>query len=40
MSDATVVVTEMLLNDASMEGTKTSYAFIQFCDSLFGATIT
>ena len=38
--DATIVVTEMLLNDLAGDGTRTSYAFIQFCDSLFGATIT
>ena len=38
--DATLVVTEMLLNDISGNGTTASYAFIQFCDSLFGATVT
>ena len=38
--DATVVVTEMILNDAANRGTTESYALIQFCDSLFGATIT
>lgn len=38
--DATVVVTEMVLNDRSMEGVLTSYALIQFADHLFGATIT
>lgn len=38
--DATVVVTEMLLNDGAGNGLTESYAFIQFCDSLFGATIT
>lgn len=38
--DATLVVTEMLLNDLSSQGLTQSYAFIQFCDSLFGATVT
>ncbi len=38
--DATVVVVEMILNDAANNGTTRSYALIQFCDSLFGATIT
>jgi hypothetical protein len=38
--DGTSVVTEMLLNDLAGEGTRTSYAFIQFADSLFGATVT
>lgn len=39
-SDATAVTTELLLNDIAGNGTTTSYAFIQFCDSLFGATVT
>ena len=38
--DATVVVVEMILNDAAHNGVRESYALIQFCDSLFGATIT
>lgn len=38
--DATIVVTEMILNDLAGNGTTESYALIQFCDSLFGATIT
>lgn len=38
--DATIVVTEMLLNDLSGGGLTNSYAFIQFADSLFGATVT
>lgn len=38
--DATLVVVEMILNDAAASGTTQSYALIQFCDSLFGATVT
>ena len=38
--DATIAVTEMVLNDASHNGTRESYALIQFVDHLFGATIT
>lgn len=38
--DATVVVVEMILNDAAHDGVRQSYAVIQFADSLFGATIT
>lgn len=38
--DATVVVTEMICNDIAGNGTTESYAFIQFCDSLFNGSIT
>lgn len=38
--DVEMVVTEMLLNDSSNRGTTNSYAYIQFADHLFGATIT
>lgn len=38
--DATLVVAEMILNDMAGNGTTQSYALIQFCDSLFGATVT
>ena len=38
--DATVVVTEMILNDKANNGTTNSYALIQFPDHLFGAGVT
>ena len=38
--DVEMVVVEMLLNDSSMDGARKSYAYIQFADNLFGATIT
>ena len=38
--DSTLVVVEMILNDMAAQGTTQSYALIQFCDSLFGATVT
>ena len=38
--DVEMVVTKMLLNDSSNRGTTNSYAYIQFADHLFGATIT
>ena len=38
--DATVVVTEMLLNDISGNGLRASYAYIQLCDNLFAGNIT
>lgn len=38
--DATVVVTEMILNDKGNNGTTSSYALIQFCDSLFNGSVT
>ena len=38
--DATIVVVEMICNDSANNGLTESYALIQFCDSLFGATIT
>lgn len=38
--DATVVVTEMITNDDAADGRNSSWAFIQFADHLFGATVT
>lgn len=38
--DATIIVVEMVLNDKAHEGTKHSYALIQFADHLLGATVT
>lgn len=38
--DATVVCVEMLTNDEAADGRRKSYGYIQFCDSLWGATIT
>ena len=38
--DATMVVVEMICNDIAGNGLTESYALIQFCDSLFGATVT
>lgn len=38
--DATVLCTEMLLGDIASDGLASSYAYIQFADHLFGATIT
>jgi len=39
-SDVELIVTEMLLNDISGQGLAQSYAYVQFADNLFGATIT
>ena len=39
-TDVEAIVVEMLLNDISGEGITQSYAYIQFADNLFGATIT
>ena len=38
--DAENIVVEMLLNDIAGSGLTQSYAYIQFADNLFGATIT
>ena len=40
ITGCTFVVVEMLLNDASNNGTTRSYAYIQNADHLFGAAIT
>ena len=39
-SDATVITVEMILNDLAGEGTTSSYALIQFADSLFSGSLT
>lgn len=39
-SDCEMIVVEMLLNDEANYGRTRSFAFIQFADNLFGATIT
>lgn len=39
-TDVECAVVEMLLNDISGSGLTQSYAYIQFADNLFGATIT
>lgn len=39
-SDCEAIVVEMILGDASGNGTTDSYALVQFADNLFGATIT
>ena len=38
--DVELIVTEMLLNDLAGSGLTQSYAYVQFADNLFGATIT
>jgi hypothetical protein len=39
-TDVEMIVIEMLLNDISGQGLTQSYAYVQFADNLFGATIT
>lgn len=39
-NDATVVCVDMNLGDAASDGLIASYAYIQFADHLFGATVT
>lgn len=38
--DATVIIAELKLGDIGSDGLTQSYAYLQFCDSLFGATVT